>query len=141
MSFFDFGPLFGQGPRRRPTGSATTNDDPIVINIETDGEDAPSPSGAPPTAPPRITRRAPSGGSGRGYKIVIGVVLALAVVVGLFFAVASFATDVMWYDQLGFSSVVWTLLGTRVGLWIAYALLMVLITYVAATLEIGRAHV
>lgn len=136
MSFFDFGPLFGQGPRRRPTGSATTNDDPIVINIETDGEDAPSPSGAPPTAPPRITRRAPSGGSGRGYKIVIGVVLALAVVVGLFFAVASFATDVMWYDQLGFSSVVWTLLGTRVGLWIAYALLMVLITYVAATLAI-----
>ncbi|PAU69189.1 hypothetical protein B1400_1126 [Bifidobacterium italicum] len=136
MSFFDFGPMFGQGPHKRPHRSDAANDDPIVINIETDGEDAHAASGTPPTAPPRITRRAPSGGSNRGYKILIGVVLALAVVVGLFFAIASFATDVMWYDQLGFSSVVWTLLGTRVGVWIAYALLMVLVTYIAATLAI-----
>ena len=136
MSFFDFGPMFGQGPHKRPHRSDAANDDPIVINIETDGEDAHAASGTPPTAPPRITRRAPSGGSNRGYKILIGVVLALAVVVGLFFAIASFATDVMWYDQLGFSSVVWTLLGTRVGVWIVYALLMVLVTYIAATLAI-----
>ena len=30
----------------------------------------------------------------------------------------------MWYAQLGFQSVIWTQLGTRVGLWVAYALLI-----------------
>lgn len=68
--------------------------------------------------------------------VAIAVVVAIAVIVALFFAVSSFAADVMWYSQLGFQSVVWTLLGTRVGLWVFYAALMVLVSYIAATLAI-----
>ncbi len=68
--------------------------------------------------------------------MLIAVVAVIAVVVALFFAVANFATDVMWYSQLGFQSIVWTLLGTRVGLWLAYAALMVLVTFISATLAI-----
>mgnify|MGYP000105093365 CR=1 FL=1 len=66
----------------------------------------------PPRGPanPRITRKPASGGSGasRGSKILIGVVLALAIIVGLFFGLSRFITDLMWYGQLGFQSVVWT---------------------------------
>lgn len=88
----------------------------------------PAPPGhpAPPRGPanPRITRKPASGGSGgsRGSKILIGVVLALAIIVGLFFGLSRFITDLMWYGQLGFQSVVWTQLGVKIGLWVAYAL-------------------
>ena len=131
MSFFDmFGPMFdpGSGPNR-PQGQRANksgNDDPIILNVETDGDNtARSSANMPPRGPsgPRITRkpnrpRKPSNGS----KILIGVVLALAIIVGLFFGLAQFITDVMWYAQLGFQSVIWTQLGTRIGLWVAYAL-------------------
>ena len=52
------------------------------------------PPGHPPStygpANPRITRKPASGGSGgsRGSKILIGVVLALAIIVGLFFCLS-----------------------------------------------------
>ena len=94
----------------------------------------------PPKGPsrPRIARRPnrPRKGASRGNKILIGIVLALAIVVGLFFALAQFITDVMWYDQLGFQSVIWTQLGTRIGLWIAYALLLAGVSFISATLAI-----
>ncbi|MEE0970761.1 MAG: UPF0182 family protein, partial [Bifidobacterium ruminantium] len=145
MSFFDmFGSMFdpedgsdragGQRSRRRD------NDDPIILNVETDGGDDPRRSAnVPPKKPsgPRITSRPdrprkPSNGS----RILIGVVLTLAIVIGLFFALAQFITDVMWYGQLGFQSVIWTQLGTRVGLWLAYAVLLAAVGYVSATLAI-----
>lgn len=50
------------------------------------------------------------------------MVLALAIIVGLFFGLSRFITDLMWYGQLGFQSVVWTQLGVKIGLWVAYAL-------------------
>ncbi|KAB8287525.1 hypothetical protein DSM100688_1612 [Bifidobacterium ramosum] len=145
MSFFDaFGPLFdgSQGGDRR---GADNGDDPVILNVQTDGDTASSPySGAaggpsqPPRRPtgPRITQRPSRPSSNRGSKILIGVVLALVVIVGLFFGLAQFITDLMWYGQLGFQSVVWTQLGTKVGLWIAYALLMALTGFVSAVLAI-----
>ena len=69
-------------------------------------------------------------------KILIGVVLALAIIVGLFFGLSRFITDLMWYGQLGFQSVVWTQLGVKIGLWVAYALLMALTGFVSAWLAI-----
>ena len=59
-------------------------------------------------------------------------VLALAIIVGLFFGLSRFITDLMWYGQLGFQSVVWTQLGVKIGLWVAYALLMALTGFVSA---------
>lgn len=143
MSFFDmFGPLFDPSEgANRSDRQRSSNDDPIILNVETDGDTTSrSGSSVPPKGPsrPRIARRPnrPRKGASRGNKILIGVVLALAIVIGLFFALAQFITDVMWYDQLGFQSVIWTQLGTRIGLWIAYALLLAGVSFISATLAI-----
>ena len=143
MSFFDmFGPLFDPSEgANRSDRQRSSNDDPIILNVETDGDTTSrSGSSVPPKGPsrPRIARRPnrPRKGASRGNKILIGIVLALAIVVGLFFALAQFITDVMWYDQLGFQSVIWTQLGTRIGLWIAYALLLAGVSFISTTLAI-----
>ncbi|MBF9692030.1 UPF0182 family protein [Bifidobacterium dentium] len=143
MSFFDmFGPLFDPSEgANRSDRQRSSNDDPIILNVETDGDTTSrSGSSVPPKGPsrPRIARRPnrPRKGASRGNKILIGIVLTLAIVVGLFFALAQFITDVMWYDQLGFQSVIWTQLGTRIGLWIAYALLLAGVSFISATLAI-----
>ena len=144
MSFNDpFSVLFGNGGDSRR--NSANNDDPIILDVEADGDGparntnaGPSGSSRPPRGPsnPRITRKPASGGSGasRGSKILIGVVLALAIIVGLFFGLSRFITDLMWYGQLGFQSVVWTQLGVKIGLWVAYALLMALTGFVSAWL-------
>jgi uncharacterized membrane protein (UPF0182 family) len=137
-----FGPLFDPSEgANRSDRQRSSNDDPIILNVETDGDTTSrSGSSVPPKGPsrPRIARRPnrPRKGASRGNKILIGIVLALAIVVGLFFALAQFITDVMWYDQLGFQSVIWTQLGTRIGLWIAYALLLAGVSFISATLAI-----
>lgn len=137
MSFFD--PFFGAGHGTRRSQSQSNDDDPIVINIETDGEPPHSnAAGAGNGTPrsPRITRKPVKPHGNHGRRVAIAVVVAIAIIVALFFAISSFAADVMWYSQLGFQSIVWTLLGTRVGLWVFYAALMVLVSYIAATLAI-----
>lgn len=137
MSFFD--PFFGAGHGTRRSQSQSNDDDPIVINIETDGEPPHSnAAGAGNGTPrsPRITRKPAKPHGNHGRRVAIAVVVAIAIIVALFFAISSFAADVMWYSQLGFQSIVWTLLGARVGLWVFYAALMVLVSYIAATLAI-----
>ncbi|MBM6699083.1 UPF0182 family protein [Bifidobacterium pullorum subsp. saeculare] len=159
MSFFDiFGPMmFGDDddPRRphpnRGNGAGGKADgDPVILDVETDG-DAPRAGGngagipfggVPPfggPGMPRITRqpqRPHRPSTGRGAKVLIGVVVALVVLVALFFGLARFATDLMWYGQLGFQSVVWTQLGVKVGVWVAYALLVAFTGFLAAWLAI-----
>ena len=105
MSFNDpFSILFGNGGDSRRNNA--NNDDPIILDVEADGDGparntnaGPSGSSRPPRGPanPRITRKPASGGSGgsRGSKILIGVVLALAIIVGLFFGLSRFITDLM----------------------------------------------
>ena len=78
-----FDPEGGSNRAGRQNPRKPSNDDPIILNVETDGGDGPQPSSnVPPKRPsgPRITSkpnrpRKPSNGS----KIFIGVVLALAV--------------------------------------------------------------
>ena len=149
MSFNDpFSIFFGNGDA---DGRARkqSDDDPIILDVQADGDGPASGNGAPhasngggrpPRGPagPRLTSRPASGAAGgsRGTRIMIGVVLAVVVVVGLFFGLSQFITDLMWYGQLGFQSVVWVQLGVKVGLWVAYALLMALTGFVAAWLAI-----
>ncbi|NEG88720.1 UPF0182 family protein [Bifidobacterium aerophilum] len=143
MSFFDaFGPLFDPDGDSRD-GSRRSDDDPVIINVQTDGDDTASEPHADrsgthrrPPAGPRIASRPTLPHPNRGTAILIAVVAALAVVIGLFFGLSQFITDLMWYGQLDFQSVVWTQLGTKVGLWIAYALLMALTGFVSAVLAI-----
>ena len=125
-------------PRNRRSGN---DDDPVILNVQADGDEAgqrPDAGARPPRRPagPRLTRRPSAPHAGRGSKILIGVVVAIVVLVGLFFGLANFITDLMWYGQLGFQSVVWTQLGVKVGLWAAYAALMALVGFVSAALAI-----
>lgn len=139
MSFFDaFGMMFDpdNDPRRKGNNDG---DDPIIINVEADGDESARRTPPRRSDGPTITRRPERSrrpGMSNGSKILIGVVLALVVLVGLFFGLSRFITDVMWYDQLGFSSIVWTQLGVRIGVWIAYALLVAAVGYLSATLAI-----
>ncbi|WP_422678601.1 UPF0182 family protein [Bifidobacterium mongoliense] len=125
---------------RRGEGPSRDGDDPVVVDVHVDGDpraEAGAPSGpAAPKARGRLNSGRPSGGANRGMKALIALVVVVAVVVGLFFAFDRFATDLMWYGQLGFLSVVWTQLFTKVGLWLAYAVLMALVSYCSATLAI-----
>ena len=131
MSFFDMLGMFdpGDGPRGPRRDSGATDDDPVIVDVQADGDDhGETPSAGkvepPKRGVPRLTPRPLPNGPSKGTKILIGVVLALVVVVGLFFGLSQFITDLMWYGQLGFQNVVWTQLGVKFGLWAAYALLM-----------------
>ena len=142
MSFFDMLGMFdpGDGPRGPRRDSGATDDDPVIVDVQADGDDHGEThrgKGEPPKrGVPRLTPRPLPNGPSKGTKILIGVVLALVVVVGLFFGLSQFITDLMWYGQLGFQNVVWTQLGVKFGLWAAYALLMALVSYVSAWLAI-----
>lgn len=138
MSFFDsFAGMFGPGknPNRQ-----RDDDDPIILDVRTDGE---APDDEPRADKGSSGRQPPSkrlkGAAGRHFSWgrALGLlVVVLIVIATLFVLLARFATDVMWYSQLGFASVIWTQLGVKVGLWIAYALMMAAVTYVSATLAI-----
>ncbi|MCI1831411.1 MAG: UPF0182 family protein [Bifidobacterium sp.] len=142
MSFFDaFGAMFGPDNDPRRSRRHESEDDPVVLNVDVDGDDSRSSGrGGPSRAGrnPRLARRPQrrSGSTGRGTKVAIAVVAVLVVVVGLFFGLARFLTDLMWFTQLGFERVVWTQLGTKVGLWVAYAIVMAAVSYLSATLAI-----
>ncbi|NMN01545.1 UPF0182 family protein [Bifidobacterium panos] len=153
MSFFDFLGMFDPNldPRKANANRKQTDDDePIIVDIETnEGNDASNGGPSSPPKPPkqpkqpeqpnsaRITsERGKSHGTGRGTKILIGVAVTLAVLIGLVFSLARFITDLMWYDQLGFQSVVWTQFGVKVVLWVAYALLTAVVGFVSAWLAI-----
>ena len=132
MSFSDFFGMFGpEFDPRKAAGRRDDDDEPIVVDIETEGGDAASKATRRPNAP-RITSRS----DGRGTKILIGVAVVLAVIVGLVFGLSRFITDLMWYGQLGFQSVVWTQFGVKIVLWVAYALLTAVVGFVAAWLAI-----
>ncbi|RSX56993.1 UPF0182 family protein [Bifidobacterium samirii] len=158
MSLFDmFDPTSpGFDPRDAQRGrgrrDAANDDEPVIIDVQTDGDETAEPhvahaarpagaaSGAhrPPHGPtgPRIASRPAAPRSNRGSIALIAVVTVLTVAVGLFFALSRFITDLMWYDQLGFQSVVWTQLGTKIGVWAAYALLVALTGFASAALAI-----
>lgn len=151
----------GDGRRRRNHEDA--DDDPLVVDVQTDGDgDGDNDNGSDESAAaskagnagsgggrrgsgggfgfgpslPRLTRGGSGAGMSMGTKIAIGVVLTLVVLLGVLFGLSQFITDLMWYGQLGFQSVVWTQLGVKVGLWVAYALLMAAVSYVSAWLAI-----
>ena len=103
-----FDPEGGSNRAGRQNPRKPSNDDPIILNVETDGGDGPQPSSnvppKRPSGPASPASRTVRANRRNGSKIFIGVVLALAIVIGLFFALAQFVTDVMWYSQLGFQA-------------------------------------
>jgi uncharacterized protein len=161
MSFFDFfggfpDPSNFGGPRRgNQGGTDDADDDPMILDVETDGEERSDASNGGHDSPRRPSYKWNVGFGNRGIsnrsyglrqpkkmskgtKVFIGVVAALAIVLGLILALDRFVTDLMWYGQLGFQSVVWTQLWTKIGLWVAFALLMGVVSYMAATMAIRK---
>jgi uncharacterized membrane protein (UPF0182 family) len=125
-----------------PNGN-NNDDDPVVLDVETDGERGTSgnhrtSSGGngsngrkpPQLSLPHINR---NGFLGKWLWIILGI---LVVAVALVFFLAYFGTEVMWYSQLGYGSVVWTTWAMKIGLWVLYALVMGAVAYVSATLAI-----
>lgn len=89
----------------------------------------------PRVGPARIRRRIRWGHGflGKWLWIILAIVIAvIAVVVGG----ADFITDVLWYTQLGYGSVIWTTVAMRTGLWIVFALLVGLVGFLSAHLAI-----
>lgn len=128
--------------------SNDNNDDPVIVDVEADGEHN---GGQGSSGQHR--QGGGTGGSGRQPHLSmpkfshggffgkwLWILLAvLIVVVGLVFFLAYFGTEVMWYSQLGYGSVVWTTWAMKIGLWIIYAVIMGGVAYLAATLAIkGR---
>ncbi len=70
---------------------------------------------------------------GKWLWILLAILIALvALVVGG----ANFLTDVLWYSQLGYGSVIWTTVAMKAGLWIVFALLVGLVGFLSAHLAI-----
>ncbi|KFF30903.1 UPF0182 family protein [Bifidobacterium bombi] len=128
------------------------DDGPTILNVETDGEDddphrrtgaARHDDSHGPRGPRGPRRPRIMGGGGRSsknlsaaQKAVLVIVVSLLVIFALLFGLDHFITDLMWYDQLGFQSVVWTQLWTKVGLWVAYALALLAVSYCSAWMAI-----
>lgn len=147
MSFFDsFAGMFDSGSDSSSRkGRRDDDDDPIILDVQADGEqgrETPKGQGVRPAQgggrkPPSSSGRTTTKGGGFSWsKLLIVAGLVIVVLVAVFLLLARFATDVMWYAQLGFANVIWTQLGVKVGLWVAYALVMAVVTYVSATLAI-----
>lgn len=140
MSFFDgFSHMFDNESSRRRDGDARGSEEPHVDDVHADGDDWRSSSQARKTKVSVSTRRG-SGffGNSLATKILIACVLVVVVALALVAVLSHFITDVMWFTQLGFASVIWIQLAIKVGLWLAYAIIMALITYVSATMAIRK---
>lgn len=152
MSFFDF---FGglPNPRNGANGYRQQDDDedPKILHVQTDGDEdmhadsQPAGSGFGGFRPPSNVNPRLSGhpykmsrGTSKRTKVFMGVIAVFALMVALLLGLDRFITDLMWFGQLGFQSVVWTQLWTKVGLWVAFAVLMALVSYFAATLAIRK---
>ncbi|MDY4677817.1 UPF0182 family protein [Bifidobacterium tsurumiense] len=147
MDMFD-GLFSYNRPRKSSNHDNNEQDEPEILNVEVDGDEAKSDTrnsgnggddARAKSTRGKSTRPRLSNGNRKPNRraiIAFSLVAVLAVIVGLFFGLARFITDLMWYSQLGFQSVIWVQLATKVGLWVAYALLMAGVSYISATLAI-----
>lgn len=152
MSYF--GPLFGM----MFNGDDDDDDEPVVLNVETDGDEQGSQSAyvshegdstgsahthSPRRARARIHSRANYKPRGKRPmplwgKILLGVLIACIVLAAIFVLGAQFITDIMWFTQLGFQSIIWTKLAVQIGAWVLYVLLVAAVGFGAASLAIAR---
>ncbi|MCI1983824.1 MAG: UPF0182 family protein [Bifidobacteriaceae bacterium] len=123
-----------------PGGNGNNDDDPVVLNVETDGEKQSGSAGASRSSggqPPRFQLPRLAGRPGGFLRKWLWIILAIVIVaVGLIFFLSYFGTEVMWYSQLGYGSVIWTTWAMKIGLWIIYAVVMGAVAYLSATLAI-----
>lgn len=73
-----------------------------------------------------------SHGPGKARRVAAIVIAAFVAVTVLLTLCSNFVTEVMWYSQAGYASVIWTQLGIKIGLWVAYAAVAFAVTLFAA---------
>lgn len=73
---------------------------------------------------------------GKGRWILLSIIAVLLMLAGLVWGLTTFITDLMWYTQLGFQSVLWTQVVAKIGVWALYAVLMAIFGYISAALAI-----
>lgn len=91
-----------------------------------------NPSASRPQGP-RPPRPAGGGARRRRNPLVI-TALVLLVIVFAVVLMAQFWTEVMWFDQLGFATVLWTEWGTRAALFVAGFLVMAAAIFTSVTI-------
>lgn len=68
-----------------------------------------------------MVTRIPTAGSAR-RRLLIAVVVVVAAVVAAFTALSGFFIDVLWFREVGYSDVFWTILRTKIALGLAFGL-------------------
>ncbi|MGB5952979.1 MAG: UPF0182 family protein [Ornithinimicrobium sp.] len=124
-----------QGPERREDAASSGEaDEPLDPN---DPRAMPGPSGAPqaggppPSGPPRRPGRGrPRGSNGRLGPTIAIVVAVLAVITWL----AQLWTEFLWFDSVGYRSVLTTRLGTQVGLFLVAGVITAAVVWLSLTL-------
>src|SRR3712207_4261055 len=76
-----------------------------------------------------MVTRIPTAGTAR-RRLLIAVVVIIALVVAAFTALSGFLIDVLWFREVGFSDVFWTILRTKVALGVAFGLVFFALLFV-----------
>ena len=73
--------------------------------------------------------RVPAPAQTRGRRLLIGVVASAAVVVVVFTALSGFFIDVLWFREVGFSQVFWTIIRTKAFIGVSFGLAFFALLY------------
>jgi uncharacterized membrane protein (UPF0182 family) len=76
-----------------------------------------------------MVTRIPTAGS-RRRRLLLSVVLVLAALIVGFTALSGFFIDVLWFREVGFSDVFWTILRTKLALGVAFGLIFFALLFV-----------
>jgi uncharacterized membrane protein (UPF0182 family) len=82
-----------------------------------------------------MVTRIPPASSGR-RRLLVGVAVFLAALLAAFTALAGFFIDVLWFREVGYSQVFWSILGTKFALGLLFGLTFFILLY--ANLSIVR---
>lgn len=104
------------------------NQDPEILDISSDNNSSTS----------DFSMKSKLNSAKKWHWIIICAVLIVVFAIAAVFGLAKFVTDCMWYSQLGFESVIWIQLASKVGVWALYTILMAAFGYLSASLAIRK---
>lgn len=108
--------------------SDDNNQDPEILDISSDNNSSTS----------DFSMKSKLNSAKKWHWIIICAVLIVVFAIAAVFGLAKFVTDCMWYSQLGFESVIWIQLASKVGVWALYTILMAAFGYLSASLAIRK---
>jgi uncharacterized membrane protein (UPF0182 family) len=73
----------------------------------------------------RVTLPSPSG----GRRLLVGIIVGIAVLAIVFTALSGFFVDLLWFREVGYSQVFWTILRTKIALGVMFGALFFVLLY------------